>query len=105
MARIARLNVRSVVSAVRIAEYKPTRFEVVDDDSVPTSGLSLSVISTSPSITSSYNGSYIYPAFYLQRQTNAQAHAAGGRSEAPAEAGGGQVQCLVGCRLDFADAE
>jgi len=51
---IARLNVTSVVSAVRIAEYKPTRFEVAVNDSVPTSGLSSLVISTYLSITSSY---------------------------------------------------
>jgi len=54
MARIARLNVTSVVSAVRIAEYKPTRFEVAVNDSVATSRLLSPVISTYLSITSSY---------------------------------------------------
>ena len=59
MAMIARLNVTSVVSAVRIAEYKPTRFEVAVNDSVPTSGLSSLVISTYLSITSSYTTAHL----------------------------------------------
>jgi hypothetical protein len=44
MAVMARLNVRTVMSTVRIAEYNPTRHEVVVDDSVPATGLSLFVI-------------------------------------------------------------
>jgi len=47
MAMIARLNVRTVIPTVRIAEYSPTRFEVVDDNSVSAAGLSSLVISLS----------------------------------------------------------
>jgi hypothetical protein len=56
---IARLNVTTVMTTVRIAEYKPTRFEVVVDDSVPATDLSSLVISITPSITSSYKTAHI----------------------------------------------
>jgi hypothetical protein len=58
MAMIARLNVTTVMTTVRIAEYKPTRFEVVVDDSVPATDLSSLVISITPSITSSYKTAF-----------------------------------------------
>jgi len=47
MAIIARQNVTTVVTTVRLAEYRPRRFEVVDDDSVPGIGLSSLVLSIS----------------------------------------------------------
>jgi hypothetical protein len=40
MAVMAKLNVRTVMSTVSIAEYNPTRYEGVVDDSVPATGLS-----------------------------------------------------------------
>jgi hypothetical protein len=47
MAMIARPNVTTVMTAVRIAEYKPTRFEALIDDSVAATGSSLLVNSIS----------------------------------------------------------
>ena len=43
MATIARLNVTTAMTTVRIAEHKPTRFEEVVDNSVPASGPTLVV--------------------------------------------------------------
>ena len=45
---IARPNVTAVMTAVRIAEYRPTRFAAIVDDSVASSRVSTLVTSLAP---------------------------------------------------------